>query len=338
MLYIFWVPSLFQQETPMHLQRNQPMAHLAVQASLYFWWMAFLRCSKDYWWCCQQKGRCQDPRLVKVWEDFGDVFEYDCFVHWWQKNGARLFDSPQLEMEFIKFLSSGVEILVNADLVTQRPHMVCLAIPVYLETAQAQNALLQAWEAARVRGTHYARDAKYQLFQLDLKGRRTIVTAYRAWALNTCVDYSDLSQDFHRWGSFEMGRHLHLSPRNQIRDKDSIDTRRRKQNLIRTVFCQNKKTAQDLIANVEVGRFPCKSAVEPVVRWTVAQQKAMDHAISDGRWQSKQWIQQEHVFMLAKESAAQNTGFDFQAVQILDNFGALETSFLTPKRQRNKPH
>ena len=47
-----------------------------ISSNLHFWWVAFLRCSKDYWWICQQKGQCLDTRLVKVWQDFGDVQRY----------------------------------------------------------------------------------------------------------------------------------------------------------------------------------------------------------------------------------------------------------------------
>ena len=114
----------------------------ALQASLYFWWLAFLRCSKDYWWCCQQRGQCQDDRLVRVWEDFGDVFRYPCLMHWWQEHGAKLFDLPRLDMRLNKYLASGLELLIHSDLVIARPDMVCMAIPLYLDTEVARTAIL----------------------------------------------------------------------------------------------------------------------------------------------------------------------------------------------------
>ena len=42
-----------------------------MRSTLYFWWLVYLRSSLDYWWICQEKGKCNDPRLVKVWKDFG---------------------------------------------------------------------------------------------------------------------------------------------------------------------------------------------------------------------------------------------------------------------------
>jgi hypothetical protein len=203
-------------------------------------------------------------------------------MHWWQENGAKLFDSPQVEMRFNKYLASGLELLIRSDLVIARPNMVCIAIPLYLDTEVARNAIWEAWESSRIRGTHYDKDAKYQIFKLDLKGRKTIVPAYRAWALNVCVQKSAASDELNHWGSFEMGRHLNLSPRNQIRDKDNLENRKRKQNLLRTTFCQNKKAAINLIANVEIGKFPCKNEVDVCQRWTALQQSELDKAIDDG--------------------------------------------------------
>lgn len=320
----------------MDMPTRRPLAHAEITASLYFWWLAFLRCSRDYWWCCQQSGRCQDPRLVRVWEDFGNVFRYPCLMHWWQEHGAKLFDSPQLEMRLNKYLASGLELLIHSDLVMARPHMVCMAIPLYLDTEVARHAILDAWEGARVRGVHYDKDATYQVFQLDLKGRKTIVPAYRAWALNVCVQNSAGADGLNHWGSFEMGRHLNLSPRNQIRDKDGLESRRRKQALLRTLFWQSKKAAADLIANVEIGKFPCKNDVQVCPRWTVAQQISLDKATLDGRWQASNWMDREYAFMLPEEAADDHGGSGSKVIDMLDEFGAVATPFLQPKRVRAK--
>jgi hypothetical protein len=100
--------------------------------------------------------------LVANWQSFGDIFKYDSFVHWWQVQGAKLFDSPQIEIEF-NLLPLGLEWIFAADLKIPRPNMLCLAIPLYLNTDQAKLAILTVWQLARVRGNHYIRDAKFQL-------------------------------------------------------------------------------------------------------------------------------------------------------------------------------
>ena len=144
------------------------------------------------------------------------------------------------------------------------------------------------------------------------------------------------ADELNHWGSFEMGRHLNLSPRNQIREKDTLENRKRKQNLLRTTFCQSKKAAADLIANVEIGKFPCKSKVVECQRWTRAQQISMDKAIDDGQWQPSNWMDQEYSFMLPDEAAHASAGSGSKAIYILDDFGAVDTPFLKPKRVRPK--
>ena len=200
----------------MDMTTRRPLAEVEITASLYFWWLAFLRCSKDYWWCCQQNGECQDPRLVKVWEDFGDIFKYQCFMHWWQENGSKLFDSPQIEIEFIKKLGAGLELLFKSDLVIARPGMICIAIPEYLDNAQAQTIIWEAWQLARVRGKHYDVDAKYQLFNLCLRSKKTIIRSYKSLALAISVEHSASNEPINKWGDFEMGRYLNVSPKNKI--------------------------------------------------------------------------------------------------------------------------
>ncbi len=320
----------------MDMSTRRPLGEADISASLYFWWLAFLRCSRDYWWCCQQKGQCQDIRLVRVWQDFGDIFKYRCFMHWWQEHGSKLFDSPQMELNLVKHLASGLELLVNADLIRVRPDMVCIAIPLYLDNEVARAAIWEAWEAARVRGKHYDKDAKYQIFKLDLKGRRTIVPAYRAWALNSLVQRSAGLDALNHWGSFEMGRHLNLSPRNQIRDKDSLEDRKRKQNLLRTMFCQSKKAAADLIANAEIGQFPCKNQVTKRTRWSQSQENDLARAVAEGQWQAPNWLDGEHAFMLPNGTLRNPLHSASAGLEILENFARLELSFLQPKRTRSK--
>jgi hypothetical protein len=67
--------------------------------------------------------------------------------------------------------------------------------------------------------------------------------------------------------------------------------------------------ATKLIANVEIGRFPSSTKVESSIRWTADQQKALDEAVGDGQWQSANWFEQEHEFMLpAHVAQATNDG------------------------------
>ena len=318
----------------MDMPTAKNLASNAINSSLYFWWVAFLRCSKDYWWCCHENGNCMDTRLVKVWNDFGDIFKYECFMHWWQDRGPKLFDSPQLEIKFLKDLGFGLQLLLSEDLTKDQPGMICLAIPKYLDSFIAQSIIYEAWQLARVRGKHYTVNAKYQLYDLILRSKKTIIPAYRSFVLNVSVTNSSLQDQLHRWGDFEMGRHLNLSPKDRLRESDTLDRRREKQNSVRNIFRQNKICAADLIANVEVGIFPCKDPVENCARWSLDQQSALDHSVAQGLWHSKDWAIKEMAYMLPDMEVFLGFGEPHQAFQILDHFANLDAPFLKPKRKK----
>ena len=86
-------------------------------STLYFWWLVYLRSSLDYWWICHEKGKCNDPRLVKVWKDFGNLFQYNSALDWWNDRGAGVFDNPQKEIDLLTPLGSGIQVLRDEDLV-----------------------------------------------------------------------------------------------------------------------------------------------------------------------------------------------------------------------------
>ena len=67
--------------------------------TLYFWWIAYLRCSADYWWICKEKGRCEDERLHEVWKHFGNIYEYTSVLHYWRERAHHIFDSPQQALD-----------------------------------------------------------------------------------------------------------------------------------------------------------------------------------------------------------------------------------------------
>ena len=309
----------------------------SVAASLYFWWLAYLRCSKDYWWCCQQEGSCVDPRLVQVYDKFGDLFKYRTLPEWWAAHGARLFDSPQIEMDFVKYLASGVEVLINQDLIKPREGMLCLAIPLSLDLQQAISSMLEAWETATIRGKHYMQDAQCQLHPIDFKSKQTIVPCYRTWVLLQCVESSASTDRLNSWSGYQIGRHLELSPRNAIQTYDSRTVSLRKQSNIRAHFSRKIKDAKSIIENVEIGRFPCKDSVEKVQRWTPRQQAELDEALEQGKWQHSDWLLKEHAFLLPEHDLPLgNTSDSHQSdvLSVLNDFGSLDMPFLKPKRIR----
>ena len=165
-----------------------------------------------------------------------------------------------------------------------------------------------------------------------------MIAAYRTFALSTIVKQSAANEAFHEWGNYEMGIHLGLSNTNKPKPKDSIAVTRTKQKHIRTLFSQHKRAASDFIANVEIGRFPCKDPVEVKPRWNSRQQSALDQAVLEGRWQSPHWLAHEHAFMLLEPDLLSelNRYSEIKPLALLADFASLRTPFLEPKRIRKR--
>ena len=322
------------------MQPPAPATHALenFSTSLYFWWLALLRCSKDYWWICKQGGNCQDARLVRIWEQFGDIHTAGSVLPWWQTRGTNLFDSPQVEMEFVTRLIGGLVLVSDKNLAKAIPEMICLAIPKQMASQDLMLSIAQAWDLARVRGGHFNKGATFKLSSVANKSAALVISAYRLSLLQVVVNNTVRGDEMYQWGSYEMGLHLRISPKSKPRNQDTLASARKKQANIRTIYSQHKKAAADLIANVEIGIFPSKEPVPYVRRWTERQQCELDHAVQSGVWQNAGWLQKEHAFMLPQSSFWQD-GADRltareQAMGMIDDFSQLRTSFLEPKRKR----
>ena len=94
--------------------------------------------------------------------------------------------------------------------------------------------------------------------------------------------------------------------------------------------------AMELIANVEIGRFPCKEPVKPCPRWSKSQKIALDKAVNSGQWHSSSWLEKEHAFLMPNEAIFSGDQHYTCAEQILHHIDGLNVSFLTPKRPAKK--
>ena len=275
-------------------------------STLYSLWLMYLRSSLDYWWICQENGKCDDPRLVKVWKDFGNLFQYNSAADWWDDRGAGVFDNPQIEMDFLAPVGSGIQVLRDQDLTTPQPGMLCLAMPFPMELDQVSTYFLETWKNAILLSGFSPKRAKYQIKKFDRKSKKTIITAYQAIALDLCKLQVLNDKKITRWGCYEMGSYLKLGSQRKRPEKSQDSPRAivKKQKSVRSLFCQNKESAAKYISNVEVGIFPSTKEVEKVPRWTISQQKRLDQAKVDGAWQSNGWLAKEFDFMFPDTSLA----------------------------------
>jgi len=299
-----------------------------MSSTLYFWWLLYLRSSLDYWWICREKGNCDDPRLVKVWMDFGDLFQYKSAAHWWKERAAEVFDNPQTEMDLIAPVGSGIEILRDEDLTKPRPDMLCLAVPFSLDPQQANAFLMETWNNAILLGTYTPKKAKYQIKKFDGKSKKTIITAYQSIALEQCAMQTATGERINRWGCFEMGSHLKLGLQKMPeKARVSVKATVKKQKSIRSLFCQNKRSAAKYISNVEVGIFPSIKEVEKIPRWTSSQQKRLDQAKFNGTWHSSGWLGREFEFMLPEATLETSVNESEGVLSRIDGFRILGNLF-----------
>ena len=133
-----------------------------------------------------------------------------------------------------------------------------------------------------------------------------------------------------------MGKQLKATPEHVTTIYDSPKTAKAKRSSMRTDQSRNNASALSLIANVEIGKFPCKASVAAKPRWTQAQQTELDQAVSLGHWPPKDWLNLEHTFMLPDQ------GLDLfndqgapivRELAILAAMNNMEKSFLSSMNQ-----
>ena len=122
--------------------------HWKVEASPYFWWWHALTLNEGYAELCEQRStgtvlNCTDERMLRVYEDFGDVrYEGDrylAFSKWWtervntnEQRGVYLFAEPphtasvsviHSEDEAVAALNSEDTVLIAVNVTRQRKHI-----------------------------------------------------------------------------------------------------------------------------------------------------------------------------------------------------------------------
>jgi hypothetical protein len=155
-------------------------------------------------------------------------------------------------------------------------------------------------------------------------------------SLAVSVEHNTANEPMNKWGDFEMGRFLNVSPKNKILKTDTAQASANKRNAVRNIFCQTKDGASELIANVEIGKFPCKAPVKACARWSAKQQADLDQAVQSGQWHSDAWLEKEHTFLMPNEPIFSGDQHDSSTEQIMQHIDNLQVSFLTTKRPAKK--
>jgi hypothetical protein len=316
-----------------HTQVHEADTTPDICKTLYFWWIAYLRCSADYWWICKEDGRCEDERLHRVWKHFGNVFEYGTLLHYWQERAHHLFDSPQQSFDLAQEHPDAALITLLDPKTVSGSSSDKLYLSVDREQSReaAINAFQKIWDQALITGKRYTQDAPFQLKKLDPKSRSTIIDAYCANVIEDACGKSYSHEPMHRWGGYEKAKFLNILGKVSATAIGTVALAQKSQDRIRALFCSKKTTAQQLIANAEIGLFPCRALVPVTRRWTRLQTRRLKHAISSHEWRPRGWILGEHQFLLPHldfSSAARTGPSRGDVLSAVQNFSELDSSQL----------
>lgn len=249
-------------------------------ASPYRWWFETLRCSKDYWWVCKQKGKTLDADLNCVWLAFGDVFSSD-FAHWWIKTGYALFEEQVAPPKIERLNQQNV-----LDQLRSNQRML-LSVPLDISEKSLKQQFLSIVREISDRQIRKG-DAQFKLTKTKGVRLQVIETALRVWHLRFELDYMNAHprkvSSFCKMDLYDIGDQLNISPQHKRRAGEPEKNRILKERVMRVAVIRMTNRAEALIANAEIGQFPSYAKTSKRKRWTSQQQKELDKAVDDGKW------------------------------------------------------
>ncbi|WP_416548456.1 hypothetical protein ACHEXK_05960 [Limnohabitans sp. DCL3] len=249
--------------------------------SPYFWWWAYLRLSKDYWWVCQLKGKADDPRLRSMYRDFGDVFAMP-FEDWWRKQGNDLF-AERIAPPEVRELDR-----INMRLSPGMSSHLLLEIPLNLTEAtiiKQVKKMLRNHPSREVERRSSARRplAKFTGIRKDL-----LQIAHVTWQMHW--QSRDLSQTYkigQVQGSkslYQIGKELRLVRTCMPVVTDNAERAAKRVNGMKVAVSRMLARANYLAQNAAVGTFPSVQPMTQPIVWRSAQQQRMEEAVAAEEW------------------------------------------------------
>lgn len=272
-----------------HFRYTTAGAELAdARESVRRWWWEYLRLSKDYWLVCktsQASGVIEttDAVLRRIYIKFGNV--HDCtFDRWWPARGSKVFreqiDPPRVKE--VQMSEGHYQVPVNRD-------KLILEVPISLSRATIQkqiSKILKNYEERRPnnrlmlsKSDFPINPVRYRLHTLQVMHEiyclhRELIT--KPVALRSIAGTPDQRKEWQqkyeqRADLFRIGEVLNISPSNMLVTGD-ITNDRAKKNRMRATVSRFLRRADQLISNVEQGKFPVfTTAARPARRFTKRQ-------------------------------------------------------------------
>lgn len=249
--------------------------------SPYYWWWAYLRLSKDYWWVCQRNGIADDLRLRAMYSDFGKVYEMT-FEQWWDKRGVRLF-SEQVAMPAVREINPrDPQFSRDFDM-----HLL-LEIPIHLTErtiiAQVRKLIRQHPERAVDRVS----TAQRKLAKLIGIRQDVIESAHAVWRAHYESRDGRITEKIGQTtGSkslYQIGKELRLVKSCMPAVTDDAKRAAMRVNGMKVAVSRMLSRANNLIDNAAVGVFPSVQFQPTAIVWRPAQQQRLAEAVAAKLW------------------------------------------------------
>lgn len=253
----------------------------AAKRSLYYWWWRYLRLSEDYWWLCQQKGRTLDKQFAATYKLFGEVFTKD-FGDWWADRGTQVFsyevDPPKVELISVK------EMGYVPPIKWIQPVMV----PLHLTKSEILAQLSELLKDHEPKPLPKSIATGHEVEDLRGVRKQVIIAAHRAWCLNDAINRAKITGNLdrpERLTQHWIGKQLGLEPEpDKAKVIRQVQTEKYERLAMRVKVNRYLSKANNIIANVELGKFPVMTPVPERERWSKKQLADKAAALAAGQW------------------------------------------------------
>ena len=269
---------IFKGMRQLRYKRNDDMLRDALR-SPYYWWWAFLRLSKDFWWVCQRRGAVDDLRLKGMYRDFGNVYELT-FEEWFLRRGKRLL-SEQLALPSVRKLSP-------ANLELSRPlgqHLI-LEIPLNMTEKSIISQVRKQLRNHPEREVERISTAKRKLAKLIGIRQDVIESAYAVWKLH--YESRDgrvvekVGQAHGTKSLYQIGKELRLVRSCLPVATDNQERAAKRVNGMKVAVSRMLTRAKNLIDNAAIGVFPSIQPNKDEIEYSPVQLLRMNEALASG--------------------------------------------------------
>lgn len=266
----------------------------AARRSLYFWWWKYLRLSSDYWWLCKQKGKTSDKAFAAVYSDFGDVFTYG-FESWWDARGGDIF-AYQLDPPRVSWIDK--ESLFNIgrlprsksislDHLRDSKEISIVSIPRIYTKSEILSQISELLKDHQPEPYPLEISTEYEVGDLRGVRKQVLMSAHQVWCLNDAInrekDAGRLVRP-ERFTQYWIAQKLGIVPTSDPNKVKTLKVQANERLAARVKVSRYLAKANQVIKNVEIGKFPSFDPVPEFQRWSGRGLAEKNEAILNGEW------------------------------------------------------